>query len=101
MLVAHWCAIAIGVMGVEGWRGLGLMERHTPRRSRSGGLQAACDAAEQRGFGAGGGEGDAHRVAVSVMRAAILSSRSRSVVNSALASGCGLGMASRSVSISQ
>ena len=41
------------------------------------------------------------RVAVSVMRAAILSSRARKVVNSALAKGWGLGMASRSFSISQ
>jgi hypothetical protein len=41
------------------------------------------------------------RVAVSVMRAAILRRRVRRVVNSALASGCGLSMVSRTVSISQ
>ena len=41
------------------------------------------------------------RVAVSVIRPAILIRRMRKVANSAVASGCGLGMASRTVSISQ
>jgi hypothetical protein len=41
------------------------------------------------------------REVVSVMRAAILSSRARNVANSASASGWGFGMASRIVSISQ
>lgn len=41
------------------------------------------------------------RVAVLVIRPAILISRMRKVVNSAVASGWGLGIASRTVSISQ
>src|SRR6202167_6204596 len=41
------------------------------------------------------------RLAVSTMRAAILIRRIRNVVNSAVASGWGLGMASRTLSISQ
>ena len=41
------------------------------------------------------------RVAVSMIRPAILISRMRKVANSAVASGCGLGMASRTVSINQ
>jgi hypothetical protein len=41
------------------------------------------------------------RLAVSTMRAAILIRRIRNVVNSAVASGCGLGMASRTLSITQ
>jgi ParB/RepB/Spo0J family partition protein len=41
------------------------------------------------------------RLAVSLIRTAIFNSRSRMVENSPLASGCGLGMASRTVSISQ
>jgi hypothetical protein len=40
------------------------------------------------------------RVAVSEMRAAVFSRRVRSVANSAVASGCGLAMALRTVSIS-
>jgi hypothetical protein len=41
------------------------------------------------------------RDAIDAARAAILIRRSRKVVNSAFASGCGLGIASRRVSISQ
>lgn len=41
------------------------------------------------------------RLEVSMMRAAILIRRIRKVVNSAVASDCGLGMASRTLSISQ
>ena len=41
------------------------------------------------------------RVAVSVIHAPILIRRSRKVVNSAVARGCGLGMASRTLSSSQ
>ena len=39
--------------------GLGALLGRQPRSSRPGGLQAACDAAEQFGFGASGGEADA------------------------------------------
>jgi len=36
--------------------------------SGAGELKASCDATKQLGFGAGGGESDANRVAVSVIR---------------------------------
>ena len=62
---------------------------HVPRVSRSGWLDAAGKAGEQRRLGARRGDGDAHAGPVSVIRAAILSSRARKVVNSALAKGCG------------
>ena len=41
------------------------------------------------------------RLAVSLIRTAIFSNRNRMVENSPLANGCGLGMASRTVSINQ
>ena len=47
------------VSGVEGCCGQAV-GRHAPRQSRSCGLQAEGDAAEQIGLGAGSGEGDAH-----------------------------------------
>jgi hypothetical protein len=47
------------MVGVGGFRNRGF-RGHTPGRSRSGLLEAADQAAEQIGFGAGRGECDAH-----------------------------------------
>ena len=78
---AAWGTCPVG-HGAAGWN-----QRAMPTNSSASGQQEANEIRT--------------RDAVSVMRAAILIRRSRRVVNSALASGCGWGMASRTASISQ
>jgi hypothetical protein len=73
-------------MGVGGC-GVRWVLGQRPRVSPFGELEAARDAAEQFSFGAPAAKAMRIRVAVSVMRAAILSRRIRRVVNSAVASG--------------
>ena len=62
------------VSGVEGCCGRGV-RRHAPLRVTVLRVQAAGDAAEEIGFGAGRAKAMRTREGVSVMRAAILSSR--------------------------
>src|SRR5664279_4840343 len=86
---------ALGVVGRGGFGGAGPAghgpagrKLRTRPLNRSASGQAAAKAMRTR-------------VAISVMRAAILIRRMRRVVNWAVASGCGLGMASRTVSNTQ
>ena len=82
--------------GVEGFAGR--VERGTSPEGYGGRPQSAL--ARLRNSAASGhvvANAMRMRVAVSLMRAASFSSRSRMVANSALANGCGLGMVARMV----
>src|ERR1035437_8327941 len=86
---------ALGVVGRGGFGGIGPAE-HGPagRKLRTSPLETSAS-------GQAAVKAMRTRVAISVMRAAILIRRIRRVMNWAVASGCGLGMASRTVSNSQ
>src|ERR1700716_4172656 len=85
--VRGWQDRAAGALGPERQGAAGWNQRAMPPNNSACGHEAA--------------KAIRTRVAVSMTRAAILIRRSRKVVNSAFASGCGLGIASRRVSISQ
>jgi len=86
--------------GVRGWqdRAAGAL---CPERQGAAGCNQRAMPANNAACGHEAAKAIRTRVAVSMTRAAILIRRSRKVMNSAFASGCGLGIASRRVSISQ
>ena len=80
----------------------GLGERgHTPRRSRAERQQRAWQAAEEVGFGTCRGERKANAAGGLDDPGGDFQETKRSVANSAVANSRALGMASRTVSISQ
>ena len=89
-----WLVAALGVGGIGLFGARALV-------SRSCGLQAASDAAEQIGLGAGSGEGDAHAGGGLSDAGGDLEQAHAQGGELGRASGWGFGMASRTVSISQ
>src|SRR5512133_3582803 len=79
------------------WRGWGT----NPVRQGPAGRQPRTREANRAASGQAAVKAMRTRVAVSMIRAPILIRRSRRVVNSAVASGCGRGMASRTLNSSQ
>ena len=81
--------------------GIGRLRGTSPVRHGPAGWRERARLANNAASGCAAAKARRTRLAVSTMRAAILIRRIRRVVNSAVASGCGLGMASRNLSISQ
>jgi hypothetical protein len=81
--------------------GDGLVRARCPGVYPGAGRKAAANPRNNAASGQCAAKAMRTRLAVSTMRAAIFKSRARKVANSALASGCGFGMAARTVSISQ
>src|SRR3954453_22339854 len=90
--------MSVGRWGWRNWAGSGA---HRPGRHGPVGWNQRAMPANNSASGCEAAKAMRTRAAVSMTRAATLISRSRSVVNSARASGCGLGMASRMASSSQ
>ena len=88
------------LVGAEGFRD-GHSGRRRPRDLGSGGHQPDAELSEERGIGASRGEGEADAGGGFDDAGAELQQAQRMVANSAVASTCPSGIASRTVSISQ
>ena len=86
--------------GVGCWRDRG-GRRHAPSFHGAAGCKLKAMLRNNPASGQAAAKAMRTRVAVSVIRPAILSRRIRKVANSAVASGCDLAMASRTVSSNQ